>query len=87
MILHIATKEIYHNLTTLRFALMIILLPVLFVANALIYSLGDNGYTTQINAYNEQVRQNRNHIKAQANMSLAELALRDLGIFRNVPAV
>ena len=45
MILHIAKKEIHHNLTTLRFALMIILLPVLFVANALIYSLGTGGYT------------------------------------------
>lgn len=79
MILQIAKKEIHHNLTTLRFALMIILLPVLFAANALIYSLGDNGYTTQINAYNERVRQNRKHIKEQANVSLAELALRGPG--------
>ena len=79
MILKIAIKEIYHNLTTLRFALMIILLPVLFGANALIYSLGDNGYTTQINAYNERVRQNRKHIREQANVSLAELALRGPG--------
>ena len=79
MILQIAIKEIYHNLTTLRFALMIILLPVLFAANALIYSLGDNGYTTQINAYNERMRQNRDHIKEQANVSLAELALRGPG--------
>ena len=65
MILQIAIKEVYHNLTTLRFALMIILLPVLFVANALIYSLGSSGYTTQISAYNEQVKQNRNHIKIE----------------------
>ena len=79
MILHIAKKEIHHNLTTLRFALMIILLPVLFVANVLIYSLGDNGYTTQINTYNQQVTQNRNHIKDQASVSLAELALRGPG--------
>ena len=79
MILQIAKKEIHHNLTTLRFALMIILLPVLFVANALIYSLGDNGYTTQINTYNQQVTQNRNHIKDQASVSLAELALRGPG--------
>ena len=79
MILHIAKKEIHHNLTTLRFALMIILLPVLFVANALIYSLGDNGYTTQINAYNQQVTQNRDHITEQASVSLAELALRGPG--------
>ena len=80
--IQIAIKEIYHNLTTLRFALMIILLPVLFGANALIYSLGDNGYTTQINAYNERVRQNRKHIREQANVSLAELALRGPG---NIP--
>ena len=79
MIWHMAKKEIHHNLTTLRFALMIILLPVLFGANALIYSLGDNGYTTQINAYNERVRQNRKHIREQANVSLAELALRGPG--------
>ena len=79
MILQIAIKEIYHNLTTLRFALMIILLPILFVANALIYSLGDGGYTDRINAYNEQVRQNRKHIKEQVDISLAELALRGPG--------
>ena len=79
MVLHIAKKEIHHNLTTLRFALMIILLPILFVANALIYSLGDGGYTARINSYNEQVRQNRKHITEQANISLAELALRGPG--------
>lgn len=79
MILHIATKEIYHNLTTLRFALMIVLLPLLFLANALIYSLGGYGYTTQINAYNRQVEQNRKHIKEQADKSLAELALKGPG--------
>jgi hypothetical protein len=58
---------------------MIILLPVLFGANALIYSLGDRGYTDQINGYNRQVRQNRNHIREQANISLAELALKGPG--------
>ena len=75
MILHIAIKEIYHNLTTLRFALMIILLPILFVANALIYSLGGYGYIVQVNAYNQQVTQNRNHIEEYANKGLAEFAL------------
>ena len=79
MIWHIGKKEIHHNLTTLRFALMIILLPVLFVANALIYSLGDDGYMTQMNGYNERVRQNRKHIQEQADVSLAELALRGPG--------
>ena len=79
MIFQITIKEIYHNLTTLRFALMIVLLPILFVANALIYSLGDGGYTTQIDAYNRRVTENREHITEQANVSLAELALRGPG--------
>ena len=75
MIWQIMLKEIYHNLTTLRFALMVILLPVLFMVNALIYSLGGDGYTTQINDYNRRVTQNRKHIVEYADQSLAELAL------------
>ena len=75
MILQIAIKEIYHNLTTLRFALMIILLPVLFVANALMYSLGGDGYMVQVNTYNRQGTQQTKHIEDSANKSLAELAL------------
>jgi len=86
MILQIMLKEIYHNLTTLRFALMIILLPILMVANALIYSLGGDGYTTQINAYNRQVAQNEDHIKEQANQSLAELALVGPGVLPKRPS-
>ena len=75
MIWQIMLKEIYHNLTTLRFALMVILLPVLFMVNALIYSLGGDGYTTQINDYNRRVTENRKHIVEYADQSLAELAL------------
>lgn len=75
MIWQIARKEIHHNLTTLRFVLTIIILPVLFVANSLIYSLGGYGYTAQVNTYNQQVAQNRNHIRDYANKGLAELAL------------
>ena len=75
MIWQITLKEIYHNLTTLRFALIIIILPVLFVANSLIYSLGGYGYTAQVDTYNQQVSQNRNHIGDYANKGLAELAL------------
>ena len=75
MVFHIATKEIYHNLTTLRFALMVILLPVLFIVNALIYSFGGGGYTPQISEYNRRVTENRKHITEYADQSLAELAL------------
>ena len=79
MILHIAKKEIYHNLTTLRFALMIILLPVLFVANALIYSFGGSGYMARVNTYNRGVTQNSEKIEEHAHKSLAELALKGPG--------
>ena len=75
MIGQIAKKEIHHNLTTLRFALMIILLPVLFVANALMYSLGGDGYMAQVNIHNQQGTQQAKHIEDSANKSLAELAL------------
>ena len=75
MILHIAKKEIHHNLTTLRFALMIILLPLLMVANALIYGYGDDGYITQVNAYNKQVEKKLSHVETYAAQGLGELAV------------
>ena len=75
MIWHIAKKEIYHNLTTLRFVLMIILLPILMVANALIYGFGDSGYRQEIYDYNHKVRQRQSHIERYAAESLGKLAM------------
>lgn len=75
MIWHIAKKEIYHNLTTLRFVLMIILLPILMIANALIYGFGNNGYTVEIRDYNRKVDQGRSHIEKYAAQGLGELAM------------
>ena len=75
MILHIAKKEIHHNLTTLRFALMIILLPLLMIANALIYGYGDDGYITQVNTYNKQIEKKLSHIETYAAQGLGELAV------------
>ncbi len=75
MIWHIAKKEIYQNLTTLRFVLMIILLPILMIANALIYGFGDAGYTAEIRDYNRKVTQGLSHIKAYAAKGLGELAM------------
>ncbi len=75
MILQIAKKEIHHNLTTLRFALMIILLPLLMIANALIYGYGDDGYITQVNAYNRQIEKKLSHVETYAAQSLGELAM------------
>ena len=75
MIGHIAKKEIHHNLTTLRFALMIILLPLLMIANALIYGYGDDGYITRVNAYNKQIEKKLSHVETHAAQSLGELAV------------
>ena len=75
MIWHIAKKEIYHNLTTLRFVLMIILLPILMIANALIYGFGNEGYTAEIRDYNRKVTHGRSHIEKYAAMGLGELAM------------
>ena len=75
MIWHIAKKEIYQNLTTLRFVLMIILLPLLMIANALIYGFGDEGYTAEIRDYNRKVTHGRSHIEKHAAKGLGELAM------------
>ncbi len=75
MIWHIAKKEIYQNLTTLRFVLMIILLPILMIANALIYGFGDEGYTAEIRDYNRKVTQGLSHIEEYAAKGLGELAM------------
>ena len=86
MIRQIAKKEIHHNLTTLRFALMVILLPVLFIVNALIYSFGSGGYAMQMDNYNRRGTENREHIIKHADQSLAELALVGPGEMRKRPS-
>ena len=79
MIWHIAKKEIYHNLMTLRFVLMIILLPILMVANALIYGFGDSGYREEVNGYNRAMESRLSHVKNNAQESLGRLAMRGPG--------
>ena len=79
MIWHIAKKEIYHNLMTLRFVLMVILLPVLMVANALIYGFGDSGYREEVNTYNLAMERRLSRVKDDAEESLGRLAMRGPG--------
>ena len=86
MIWHITKKEIYHNLMTLRFILMIILLPVLMVANALIYGLGDGGYREEVNAYNQALERRLSHVKDNAEQSLGRLAMRGPGEIYKQPS-
>ena len=79
MIWHIAKKEIHHNLITLRFVLMIILLPVLMVANALIYGFGDGGYSAEVDTYNQAIERRFSRVKSDAEESLGKLAMRGPG--------
>ncbi len=79
MIWHIAKKEIYHNLMTLRFVLMIILLPILMVANALIYGFGSSSYIEEVNAYNRAMESRLSYVKNSAQESLGKLAMRGPG--------
>ena len=79
MIWHIAKKEIYHNLMTLRFVLMIILLPVFMLANALIYGFGDSGYREEVDTYNLAMERRLSRVKDDAETSLGRLAMRGPG--------
>ncbi len=79
MIWHIAKKEIHHNLMTLRFVLMIILLPILMITNALIYGFGDNGYREEVDTYNRVMERRLSQVKDDAETSLGRLAMRGPG--------
>ena len=64
---------------TLRFVLMIILLPVLMVANALIYGFGDSGYREEVDTYNLGMERRLSRVKEDAETSLGKLAMRGPG--------
>ena len=86
MVWHIAKKEIYHNLMTLRFVLMIILLPILMVANALIYGFGDSGYREEVDVYNQAMERRLSRIKSDAEKNLGRLAMRGTGEIYRLPS-
>lgn len=58
---------------------MIILLPLLMVANALIYGFGDSGYREEVNTYNRAMENRLSHVKNNAQQSLGRLAMRGPG--------
>ncbi len=86
MIWHVAKKEIHHNLMTLRFVLMIILLPILMVANALIYGFGDSGYKEEVNTYHRAMESRLSLVKDYAEESLGKLAMRGPGEIYKQPS-
>ncbi len=64
---------------TLRFVLMIILLPTLMVANALIYGFGDGGYSAEVDTYHQAIERRLSRVKSDAEESLGRLAMRGPG--------
>ena len=86
MIWHIAKKEIYDNLMTLRFILMIILLPILMVGNALIYGFGDGGYREEVDVYNLAKERRLSRVKTDAEKSLGRLAMQGPGEIHKRPS-
>ncbi len=64
---------------TLRFVLMIILLPVLMVANAFIYGFGDSGYREEVDTYTLAMERRLSRVKDDADESLGKLAMRGPG--------
>ncbi len=74
---------------TLRFALMIILLPLLMVVNALIYGFGDfgdSGYREEIDVYNSAMERRLSLVKDSAEESLGKLAMRGPGEIYKQPS-
>lgn len=58
---------------------MLILLPVLMVANALIYGFSDGGYREEVDAYNRAMERRLSRVKYDADESLGRLAMHGPG--------
>ena len=68
---HIAKREIYNNLNSLRFALATVLLLGLMLTNAVVHL---REHPERVQRYRERVSGHQNHIAAHASNSLYDLA-------------
>ena len=71
MIWHIAKRELYDNLSSLRFALATVLLLGLMLTNAIVHL---REHPERVQRYRERVTGHQNHIAAHAESSLYDLA-------------
>ena len=71
MIWHIAKRELYDNLSSLRFALATVLLLGLMLTNAVVHL---QEHPERVQRYRENVSQYQNHIASHAANSLYDLA-------------
>ena len=81
---HIAKRELYDNLNSLRFALATILLLALMLTNAVVHL---REHPKRVRAYRANVTAHQNHLASKANESLYELAEKGPGFLNKKPSV
>ena len=83
MIWHIAKRELYDNLSSLRFALATVLLLGLMLTNAIVHL---QEHPERVNRYRDRVSQYQNHIASHASNSLYDLAQKGPGNLYKKPS-
>ena len=81
---HIAKRELYDNLNSLRFALTTVLLLALMLTNAIVHL---REHPKRVRAYRANVTAHRNQLASKANESLYELAEKGPGFLNKKPSV
>ena len=82
MIFHIAKRELYDNMNSLRFALMVLLILTLMIVNA-VKHLGD--YRAEMSIYRKNVAQSLDHLKSRSK-NLYDLIEQGPGDFYKQPS-
>ena len=80
---HIAKRELYDNLNSLRFALATVLLLGLMLTNAVVHL---REHPERVQRYRENVSEHRNHIASHASNSLYDLAQEGPGYLYKKPS-
>ena len=82
MILHIAKRELYDNMNSLRFILTVLLILTLMIANA-VKHLGD--YRAEMSIYRKNVAQSLDHLRSRSE-NLYDLVEKGPGNFYKQPS-
>ena len=83
MVWHIARRELYDNLNSLRFALATVLLLGLMLTNAIVHL---QGHPERVQRYHDAVRNYQENLTARAESGLYELARKGPGTFNKSPS-
>ena len=80
---HIAKRELYDNLNSLRFALTTVLLLALMITNAVVHL---KEHPKRIHAYRNAITEHQNHLKSHADEDLYTLARKGPGKLYKSPS-